>query len=73
MKCLRIGATDIKYIKKLADTLKDHPNADPNLRAETEKFLSEISTLVASKMAHDSCQPELAREKAIDLILKLQR
>lgn len=70
-ECLRIGNNDIKYMKKLADTLKTSQTKDPKLKAEAENFLKTTPKQVGITMKHDSSAATLAREKAIDLTLKL--
>jgi len=70
---LRIGNTDIKYMAKLAEVLKNSKTKDAGLRAEAEKFLKETPKLVGVDMAHDPAQHVQAREKAIDLILQLMK
>ena len=72
LECLRIGSTDIKYLKKLAEVLKLSKSADPKLRGEIEKFLKEAPVRAGITMAHDPKVSAEIREKAIDYILKLR-
>ena len=71
LECLRIGSTDIKYMKKLAEVLKEAKSAEPGLRSEAEKFLKETPMSVGMTRSHDPAVRAAAREMAIDLILKL--
>ena len=71
LECLRIGSTDIKYMKKLAEVLKNADGADAALRNEAEKFLKETPMRAGMTMLHDPGFTAAAREQAIDLILKL--
>ena len=68
---LRIGSTDLKYMAKLAEVLKQSDTQDKTLRAEAERFLKETPERVGITRAHDPSARAEAREKAIDLILKL--
>ncbi len=68
---LRIGSTDLKYMAKLAEVLKQPDTQDKTLRAEAERFLKETPERVGITLAHDPSARAEAREKAIDLILKL--
>lgn len=74
LECLRIGATDIKYMKKLAEIL-DTPSAKRHtaLHAQAAEFLKKAPYEVGVSKVHDPRQPALAREKAIDFILKLMK
>ena len=71
LECLRIGSTDIKYMKKLADLLKDPANRDHPQREEIGKFLRDAPKQVGITMAHDPKISAQTREKAIDYILLL--
>lgn len=71
LECLRIGSTDIKYMKKLAEVLKNSDRADSALRNEAEKFLKETPMRAGMTMLHEQDFTAAAREQAIDLILKL--
>ena len=72
LECLRIGSTDIKYLKKLAEVLKQSKSADAKLRGEIEKFLKEAPVRAGITMAHDPKVSAEIREKAIDYIMKLR-
>lgn len=72
-ECLRIGANDLKYLKKLSDVLQSSGTKDAKLRAEAEAFLKDTPAKVGIRMKHDPDQAEIAREQAIDYILKLIR
>ncbi len=72
-ECLRIGGNDLKYMRKLAEVLKNAGTKDAKLRAEAEAFLKDIPAKVGIRMKHDPDQAEIAREQAIDYILKLIR
>lgn len=74
-ECLRIGMTDIKYIAKLKE-LSDNAaknGASASLVAEASKLLTEGTYKVAVSMAHDTKAADKIRDKAIELILKLQK
>ncbi len=68
MECLRIGITDVKYMKKLADVLAANPNHPA--AAEARKFLGE-APLDVVRNSHDQSRAGKVREEAIALILKL--
>lgn len=70
-ECLRIGANDLKYLRKLSEVLKNSGTKDAKLRAEAEAFLKETPACVGIQKRFDPEQAEAAREKAIDYILKL--
>ncbi len=68
MECLRIGQTDVKYMKKLAEVLAANPKHPA--AAEARKFLDEAPMAVI-KNGHDQKLADQTREQAIGLILKL--
>ncbi|MPN55652.1 hypothetical protein SDC9_203336 [bioreactor metagenome] len=72
-ECLRIGANDLKYLRKLSSVLKNSGSKDAKLRAEAEAFLKEVPARVGIQKRFDPEQAEAAREQAIDYILKLSR
>ncbi len=72
-ECLRIGANDLKYLRKLSEVLKNSGSEDAKLRAEAEAFLKEVPARVGIQKRFDPEQAEAAREKAIGYILKLSR
>lgn len=73
-ECLRIGSTDLKYMKKLADVAAAAKAAGtaPELVQEAEKLLKDAPNKVSMTDLHDSTAAETIRNKAIDLILKIQ-
>jgi Carbohydrate family 9 binding domain-like len=73
-ECLRIGMTDIEYmakLKKLSD--KVAKSGTSALVSEARKLLTEGTYEVAVSQAHDSEAADRVRNKAIELILKLQK
>lgn len=70
---LRIGSTDIKYMAKLAEVLKKTKSTDKKLLAEAGNFLKETPKRMIGELAHDPKAREKVREKAIDLILLLNK
>lgn len=71
LECLRIGSTDIKYMKKLSELLKNSQSADPELRCKAEKFLKETPIRVGMALSHNPASSAAAGEQAINLILQL--
>jgi hypothetical protein len=70
LEAFRIGQTDIKYMKLLETLAEKCP--DPKLAAEAKIFLKKAPHEVSMVYPHDSAKAGEARDKAIDLILKIQ-
>jgi hypothetical protein len=73
-ECLRIGNTDLKYMRKLAEVASAAKAAGvaPELVLQAEKLLKEGPYKVAISHAHDTAMADATRDKAVKLILQLQ-
>ncbi len=73
-ECLRIGSTDLKYMRKLAEAVlaAKAAGAAPELVLEAEKLLKEGPAKVAVSHAHDTAMADATRDKAANLIMRLQ-
>ncbi|MFA7232110.1 MAG: sugar-binding protein, partial [Victivallaceae bacterium] len=73
-ECLRIGNTDVKYLQKLAELAEAATarNLSPELVKQAKILLRDEVYKVAVTQAHNPNSAVEVRNKAIDLILKLQ-
>ncbi|MCK5843883.1 MAG: hypothetical protein KAG97_04190, partial [Victivallales bacterium] len=74
-ECLREGFEDLKYIRKLKETLAkaEKSAVDRGICAEAEKFLKTAVFEVVVNHPHDTASAPAARERAAELIVKLQK
>ena len=74
-ECLRIGMTDIQYMAKLKELSNKAAKSGTSsaLVAEARKLLTDGVYKVAVSMAHDTKAADEVRNKAVELILKLQK
>lgn len=72
---LRLGNYDIRYMSALKKTINEAKSSGNNstIVSEAEKFLQETPRVVGITRSHDGKEADLARNKAIEYILKLQQ
>ncbi len=73
-ECLREGFDDIKYMKKLKEVLfaAKAKGVHANLINEAEEFLKKTPFEVVANQPHDKEMAPAARERAAELIIKIQ-
>ncbi len=70
-EALREGIDDVKYLAALKAALKS-TKADVATVKEAQAFLDSTPQRIVGALSHDPSQAELARQKAAELILRLQ-